>query len=259
MKRLAVVLFVFVLVLTAFAGPDDAKSGFYFAPMLTSGHFGVSAHNMPEFYSQTATPTLNPATVDVSPDRGLSLGGKLGIFIRPEAHERKNRLDIEAQFEYAPGRFWFQTLEADGTNWIIGQDSWKMTNMNITARFRWSGDVSDRWQPYVHWGYSLDIIKLVDANAFSHGLNIGAGMRVRLCDHYAFYFEYETASLKTVEIAYADIDATANAALINATTRTGNVTLKPNYSMVSVAFEFPIEFCLKCEDKRSNRGGSRGW
>jgi len=253
MKRLAVVLFIFVLVLTAFAGPNDAKSGFYFAPMLTSGHFGVSAHNMPEFYDQDATPpTLTTATVDVSPDRGLSFGGKLGIFIRPEVNERKNRLDIEAQFEYAPGRFWFQTLD---TSRIIGQDSWKMTNMNITARFRWSGDVSDRWQPYVHWGYSLDIIKLEYASAFSHGLNIGAGMRVRLCDRYAFYFEYETASLKTVEIAYEDIDATANAALTNAT----NVTLKPNYSMVSVAFEFPIEFCLKCQDKRSNRGGSSGW
>ena len=258
MKKFVVALFLIAFVFTALAGPNDSKSGIYFAPMLTSGHFGVLAHNTPEVYNTVSPRTLSLSTTELAPDRGLSFGGKLGIFFRPEVHERKNRLDVEVQFEYAPGRFWFQTIDA--TNTLYEQDYWLLDNKTITGRFRWSADVGDRWQPYVHLGYSIDMIGLGNANALSHGLNIGAGMRVRLCDHYAFYFEYETASLKSIDIAYADIDATANSALINSTSRTANLTLKPNYSMVSVSFEFPIEFCLRCKDAGGqNRGGTPGW
>ncbi len=259
MKGFVVALFIIAFVFTALAGPSDSKSGIYFAPMLTSGHFGVLAHNMPELYNTVSPRSLILSTTDIAPDRGLSFGGKVGFFFRPEVHERKNRLDIEVQFEHAPGKFWFQTIEA--TNTLYKQDYWKLSNETITGRFRWSADVGDRWQPFVHWGYSIDMIGLGNANAISHGLNIGAGMRVRLCGRYAFYFEYETASLKSIEIAYADIDATANSALINTTSRTANLTLKPSYSMVSVAFEFPIEFCMSCKNKggQQNRGGTSAW
>ena len=106
----------------------------------------------------------------------------------------------------------------------------------------------------------VDVTRQRQAGHYHNMTNIGAGMRVRMCDRYAFYFEYETASLKSIDIAYADIDATANSALINSTSRTANVTLKPNYSMVSVSFEFPIEFCLRCKDAGGqNRGGTPGW
>ncbi|GEM_PF-3301639 len=256
MRRLAIALF-FLVVITLNAAQGDAKSGFYFAPMLTSGHFGVTAHNTPMSYSQLATPTLTLNPFDVAPDRGMSLGGKLGLFFRQEIHERKNRLDIEIQFEYAPGDFWFQTIELHNSVAIYGQDKWDMNNYNLVGRIRWSAEVDGRWQPYVHFGYDFDIITLELASATSHGFNIGAGMRVRLCDHYAFYFEYETATLRTVEIPYAEIDPVADLALFNATGTTADLTLKPNYSMVSVAFEFPIEFCRNCSDRnKGNRGGS---
>ncbi|MCK5833254.1 outer membrane beta-barrel protein [bacterium] len=254
----SVAIFLLFLAITSIAAPNDAKSGFYFAPMLTSGHFGITAHNLPISYAQLATPTLTLNSLDVAPDRGLSLGGKLGIFFRPEIHERKNRCDFEVQFEYAPAKFWFQTIELENGVSVYGQDKWDLKNMNLVGRFRWSAEVGDRWQAFVHFGYDIDFITLESATALSNGLNLGAGMRVRLCDHYAFYFEYETASLKTIKIAYADIDATANLALRNSTGTTGYVTLKPNYSMVSVAFEFPIEFCMSCKDKK-NRGDTPRW
>ena len=148
MKKFVVALFLIAFVFTALAGPNDSKSGIYFAPMLTSGHFGVLAHNTPEVYNTVSPRTLSLSTTDLAPDRGLSFGGKLGIFFRPEVHERKNRLDVEVQFEYAPGKFWFQTIDA--TNTLYEQDYWLLDNKTITGRFRWSADVGDRFLGKLH-------------------------------------------------------------------------------------------------------------
>ncbi len=230
-----------VLSLTLYAGPEDPGFGVYIAPMLGSGHFGVAATNMPSSINRTSVSTtvfVNPLMTEAT--RGPSFGGKLGIFYRPDNYNRRHRFDLEAQGDFFSNDFHFGLDETDAVGVTTNSfESWTLNGIGIVGRIRWSVELEDRWQPYVHMGYGVNLLSLGDANGVGHGFNLGAGMRVRLCSKYAFYFEYETSPMKPVNFAYSDLGK-------NVGTTSNTIGVHPGYSQVTVAFEFPISFCIDC-------------
>jgi hypothetical protein len=178
----------------------------------------------------------------------MSFAGKFGIFVRPDSYDRRHRLDLEAQADYFTGYFDFQNNTISDSGAVIyNVDKWEMSGIGVVGRLRWSVELEGRWQPYVHLGYTVNMLTLGDGSAISYGPNVGAGMRIRLCPKYAFYFEYETGAMGSVDFPLSDVDANLASAL--ATNESANIMLHPSYSMVSVGFEFPITFCLTCPDK----------
>ncbi len=252
MKTVALLISVLILVpAIIFAGTDDPGFGVYIAPLVTSGHFGISADNLPYLYYETGTGIdtafLNPTPADA--ERRLSLGGKLGIFYRPDNYEKRHRFDIEVQGDYFNNEFRYQVYsDVSGIGkYSVGR--WSLTGMGAVIRIRWAVEVQQRWEPYVHVGYGINQLKLGEAQGASHGPNVGAGIRVKLCSKYAFYFEYETSPMMSLEFPLSEMDPTF--ANFDPTT----VSLEPGYSQVSVGFEFPISFCISCPSSGSSTRG----
>jgi opacity protein-like surface antigen len=229
------------LPLILLAAPEDPGFGIYIAPMLGSGHFGVSATNMPIFIDRTpntVVTSVNPSMTEAT--RGSSFGGKLGFFYRPDNYDRRHRFDLEAQCDFFSNQFHFGNEETDILgNTVEGFESWTMNGIGIVGRMRWSVELDDRWQPYVHMGYGVNLLSLGEADGVGHGFNVGAGMRVRLCSKYAFYLEYETSPMQPVNLAYSDLGK-------NLGTIQNTIGIPPGFSQVTVAFELPISFCLDC-------------
>jgi len=239
-----------ITAITLIGAPEDPGFGFYIAPMITSGHFGVTANHVPMEISETPSGTsisLSPYSQEMI--RRPSFGGKLGIFHRPDIYDRRHRIDFELQADYFKGVFPFnrKTTDAFGvtTNTI---DQWDLTGTGLVGRIRWSVELEDRWQPYIHVGYGVNFINLEEQPAIGFGPNLGAGMRIRLCSKFAFYFEYETSPMNNVSFddiaeVYPELQG-----LINS-----GVSVESGYSQVSVAFEFPIVFCISCQDNGYRR------
>jgi len=236
------IIIVALLPLGLLAGPDDAGFGVYIAPMLGSGHFGVTAVNMPLVLdSDTVSSSSEISPLSVGASRGASFGGKIGIFYRPDNYERRHRFDLEVQGDFFSNSFDLQRVETDSLyNVSAAIETWKLNGVGMVGRIRWSAEVSERWQPYAHFGYGVNMLTLGDATGVGHGFNVGGGMRVRLCSKYAFYVEYETSPMSTVNFSYSDIGK-------NTGSLKGNIGVNPGYSQVTVAFEFPISFCVNCE------------
>lgn len=235
---LLLMLSIPVLILGA---PQDAGFGVYIAPMLGSGHFGVAGTNLPSSIQNDNTSvntSVNPMMTEAT--RGASFGGKLGIFYRPDNYNRRHRFDLEVQGDFFSNQFHFASQTRDTSMvWVNDYESWKMNGIGIVGRMRWSVEIEDRWQPYVHWGYGVNLLSIGEASGVGHGWNIGAGMRVRLCSKYSFYFEYETSPMAPVDFAYSDLGK--NVGTVNNT-----IGIHPGYSQVTVAFELPISLCIDC-------------
>ncbi len=249
MRKAAFVIISVVMIFSlAYAMPEDAGFGVYIAPMFASGHFGVSATNMPASITATTTGisvSLNPVSVDAG--RGFSYGGKLGLFYRPDNYDRRHRFDLEVQGDFFSNYFDFQYIEIDAAMVeTFGVETWDLDGIGLAAKIRWSAEVQERWQPYVHFGYGVNLLKLEKASGVGHGFNLGAGMRVRLCSKYAFYFEYETCPMRMVDFTFSDIGEDVGSL-------TGELGVDPGYSQVMVAFEFPINFCVECGSSNYHR------
>ncbi len=235
-------LLLFILPISILGAPDDPGFGVYFAPLLGSGHFGVGGTNIPASIQRTSsstTTTPNPTFAEAT--RGPSFGGKFGIFYRPNNYDRRHRFDLEVQGDFHSNQFHFAVSEQDtGSVWVDDFESWTLNGIGLVGRIRWSVELENRWQPYVHMGYGVNLLSLGDASGAGHGMNIGGGMRVRLCSKYSFYFEYETSAMAPVHFAYSDLGKEVG-------TIDNTIGIHPGYSQVTVAFELPISFCIDCD------------
>ena len=241
MRRIAVAAALLSLAAMAFAMPSDPGFVVYFAPILTSSHMGVTADNLPAIHTEGSSSSL---VLQTSPEQAtprFGFGGKFGLAFRPEAHDRRNRLDIEIQGEYFASDFHYRhyddTLDNQTTRSI------RYDGFGLVGRLRWSGDVDERVEPFVHVGYGVNFLSLGSAVGLGYGYNIGAGMRVRMCDKFGFYFEYENSPMGEIQMSIPEIDPAM------ATLGSGDVVgLQPGYQQVSVGFEFYLRFCANCDN-----------
>ena len=176
MKNALIIFAVLLVPALTFAVPDDPGFGVYIAPMIASGHFGIKAYNLPIASTISGSTSVSPSPFPQEADRRLSVGAKLGLFYRPDNYERRHRFDLEIQGDYFTGEFGYQQYTADTTaTGSYSTGTLKLTGIGAVVRIRWSGEIQERWQPYVHFGYAVNMLTFGSANGLSHGTNVGAG------------------------------------------------------------------------------------